>query len=45
MHHTSHFRGPNGERTGSGEYAEGDLAPEGRVRRDGWWVYAEELDG
>ncbi|MEU8762286.1 hypothetical protein [Streptomyces sp. NPDC048659] len=44
-YYTSYFRGPNGEKTGSGEYAEGDLDPEGRVCRNGWWVASYEVDG
>ncbi|MEU7042554.1 hypothetical protein AB0A77_16015 [Streptomyces varsoviensis] len=37
-YYTSWGRGPNGETTGSGEYAEGARDPEGRVCRNGWWV-------
>ncbi|MFD5326219.1 hypothetical protein [Streptomyces sp. NPDC127092] len=43
-YYTSYFTGPNGEKTGSGEYAEGDHDPEGRVCRNGWWVSPYELD-
>ncbi|WP_411144933.1 hypothetical protein [Streptomyces sp. x-80] len=37
-YYTSWFHGPNGETTGSGNYAEGDIDPEGRVCRNGWWM-------
>lgn len=30
--------GPEGQTTGSGTFAEGDIDPEGRVCRHGWWV-------
>ncbi|XIE77156.1 hypothetical protein AB6O49_00215 [Streptomyces sp. SBR177] len=43
-YYTSYFNGPNGEKTGSGEYAEGDHDPEGRICRNGWWVSPYELD-
>ncbi|MEU1291692.1 MULTISPECIES: hypothetical protein [unclassified Streptomyces] len=43
-YYTSYFTGPNGEKTGSGEYAEGDHDPEGRICRNGWWVSPYELD-
>jgi len=43
-YYTSYFTGPNGEKTGSGEYAEGDHDPEGRVCRNGWGVSPYELD-
>ncbi|NRQ36410.1 hypothetical protein HII36_31925 [Nonomuraea sp. NN258] len=44
-YYTSHFPGPNGETKGSGEYAEGDRDPEGRVCRNGWWVSPEPEPG
>ncbi|MFH7595695.1 hypothetical protein WDV06_11415 [Streptomyces racemochromogenes] len=43
-YYTSYFTGPNGEKTGSGEYAEGDHDPEGRICRNGWWVSPYELE-
>ncbi|MFC8505138.1 hypothetical protein ACFU3J_00240 [Streptomyces sp. NPDC057411] len=43
-YYTSYFKGPNGETKGSGEYAEGDHDPEGRICRNGWWVSPYELD-
>ncbi|MFC4566027.1 hypothetical protein ACFO4E_29585 [Nocardiopsis mangrovi] len=44
-YYTSFFQGPNGETTGSGEYAEGDRDPEGRICRNGWWVSPYEDGG
>ncbi|MFJ2813879.1 hypothetical protein [Streptomyces sp. NPDC087294] len=44
-YYTSAWHGPNGETTGSGNYAEGDTDPEGRVCENGWWVTNGESDG
>ncbi|MER8236488.1 hypothetical protein ACIRQY_32060 [Streptomyces sp. NPDC101490] len=45
-YYTSWFTGPNGQTTGSGEYAEGDRDPEGRICENGWWVSPQdERDG
>ncbi|MEU7637602.1 MULTISPECIES: hypothetical protein [unclassified Streptomyces] len=44
-YYTSWGRGPHGETTGSGEYAEGDRDPEGRICRNGWWVEPDEGNG
>ncbi|MFD4376049.1 hypothetical protein [Streptomyces sp. NPDC058486] len=43
-YYTSYFTGPNGEKTGSGNYAEGDRDPEGRVCENGWWVSPYDQD-
>ncbi|MEU6394346.1 hypothetical protein [Streptomyces sp. NPDC046939] len=43
-YYTSYFKGPGGETKGSGEYAEGDHDPEGRICRNGWWVSPYDLD-
>ncbi len=42
---SSYGRGPNGETSGYGDYAEGDRDPEGRICQDGWWVETRELGG
>lgn len=39
-YYTSVFLGPEGQTTGSGTFAEGDMDPEGRVCESGWWVHA-----
>lgn len=38
-------RGPNGETSGFGNYAEGDRDPEGRICENGWWVETQEVNG
>ncbi|MFE9607257.1 hypothetical protein [Streptomyces sp. NPDC006012] len=44
-YYTSWGRGPHGETTGSGEYAEGDRDPEGRICQNGWWIDPNEDGG
>ncbi len=38
-------RGPNGETSGYGDYAQGDRDPEGRVCENGWWIETNEDQG